>query len=190
MIEIIIILILTVPIIFYVIHLYNVLVKLRQKKEEAWSGIFVQLKRRRDLIPNLVNTVKGYAAHESETLENVIKARQQAINIPKDGNLKDIAASENMLSQTLKSIFALSENYPDLKANQNFLKLQEQITETEDQIAASRRIYNSNVQLYNTSCESFPSNIIAQRYNFKKADYFELDEAEKKAVQEVPAVSF
>jgi LemA protein len=181
---------LIVILIFYFIHVYNVLVRLRQKKEEAWSGIFVQLKRRRDLIPNLVNTVKGYVAHESETLENVIKARQQAINIPKNGKLKDIAASENMLSQTLRSIFALSENYPDLKANQNFLKLQEEITETEDQITASRRIYNSNVQLYNTQCESFPSNIIAQKYHFEKADYFELDEAEKKVAQEVPAVNF
>lgn len=175
------------------IAIYNALVLLRQKTKEAWSGITVQLKKRHDLIPNLVQTVKGYAAHESQTLENVIKARQQAIDISGIENLSALpqaAELENMLTQTLKSLFALSESYPDLKASQNFLDLQAQIREIEEQISASRRIYNSNSQMYNTKREMFPSNIVASLFSFEKAEYFDVDESEKKVIQKAPKVEF
>ena len=167
----------------------NGLVHARQKVKEAWSGIDVQLKRRYDLIPNLVNTVKGYAKHEQKTLEKVIEARTTAINVP-DGAIKDRAQAENMLSSTLKSIFALSESYPDLKANQNFMELQEQITETEDQISASRRIYNGNVTVLNTKIQSFPSNIVAGIHHFMPEEFFEMNETEKKEAQKAPKVEF
>lgn len=169
--------------------LYNGLVRTRQKVKEAWSGIDVQLKRRYDLIPNLVNAVKGYAAHEKTTLENVVKARTDAISVP-EGKIAQQAKAENALSGTLKSIFALAENYPDLKANQNFLELQTQLAETEDQIAASRRIYNGNVTDLNTKVESFPSNFVANLHKFEKAEFFELDEGEKEAVKKTPEVRF
>ncbi len=166
---------------------FNSLVLARQKVKEAWAGIDVQLKRRYDLIPNLVKTVKGYAKHESETLEKVTKARTDAMAVPQ-GEIANQATAENFLSSTLKSIFALSENYPDLKADQNFLDLQQQLTETEDQIASARRIYNGNVTTINTKIQSFPSNLVAKIHNFKERGFFELDEEEKKAVQEVPDV--
>ena len=174
--------------IIYVVS-FNGLVHARQKVKEAWSGIDVQLKRRYDLIPKLVNTVKGYAKHEQQTLQNVVEARTAAMNVPA-GEVGNQAQAENMLSGTLKSIFALSENYPDLKANQNFLNLQNQLAETEDQIAASRRIYNGNVTVMNTKVQSIPSNIIASIHEFKESDFFELDETEKAAVQKAPEVSF
>lgn len=169
--------------------LFNALVHARQKVKESWSGIDVQLKRRYDLIPNLVETVKGYAKHESETLESVIQARTAAIEVP-DGAVAEQAQAENFLSSTLKSIFALSENYPDLKADSSFLELQEEITRTEDHIASARRIYNGNVTVMNVKVQSFPSNIIANLHKFKEEVFFELDEAEKEAVKKAPKVEF
>ncbi|HEY5714205.1 MAG TPA: LemA family protein [Candidatus Gracilibacteria bacterium] len=169
--------------------LYNGLVHAGQKVKEAWSGIDVQLKRRYDLIPNLINTVKGFAAQEQNVLMSVTQARAAAIAVP-DGAVTQQAQAENALSGTLKSIFALSENYPDLKSNQNFLELQNALSETEDQIAASRRIYNGNVTVLNTKVQSFPSNIVAGMHKFKEADFFELAETEKEGVQATPQVNF
>ena len=168
---------------------FNGLVHARQKVQEAWSGIDVQLKRRYDLIPNLVNAVKGYAKHEAGTLEKITEARSNAMAVP-EGHIAEQAQAENMLSGTLKSLFALSENYPDLKANQNFLELQEKLAETEDQISASRRIYNGNVTVLNTKVQSFPSNVVAGIHHFVLSEFFELDEAEKDAVKKVPDVKF
>lgn len=169
--------------------IYNGLVKAKVAVENAWSGIDVQLKRRYDLIPNLINTVKGYAKHEADTFANVTKARTAAMGVP-DGKVAEQAAAENMLSGTLKSIFALAEAYPDLKANQNFLELQQELNNTEDQIAASRRIYNSNVTTLNTKVQSVPSNIMASISGFANAEFFELDEAERAAAKKAPEVSF
>lgn len=169
--------------------IYNSLIKAKVAVENAWSGIDVQLKRRYDLIPNLINTVKGYAKHEAETLANVTKARTAAMGVP-DGKVAEQAAAENMLSGTLKSIFALAEAYPDLKANQNFLELQQELSNTEDQIAASRRIYNSNVTILNTKVQSIPSNIVASMSGFKNAEFFELAEVEREAAEKAPDVSF
>lgn len=171
------------------VGIFNALVKLRQKVRESWSGIDVQLKRRYNLIPNLVNTVKGYAAHESGTLEKVIAARNAAMSVPKNA-VTEKSKAENMLSSTLKSIFALSENYPDLKADKNFLELQRELTETEDQIAAARRIYNGNVSLLNTKIEQFPSNLVAGFHHFEKEPFFEIDENERDAVSKVPEIRF
>jgi LemA protein len=168
---------------------YNSLIKYRQQVKEAWAGIDVQLKRRHDLIPNLVNTVKGYAKHEAETLEKVIQARNAAMSAPAS-TLGSKAGAENMLTGTLKSLFALSENYPDLKANQNFIKLQDELTETEDQIAASRRIYNSNVEEFNSKIEMFPSNVVANFHHFKKAEFFELTDSERKEMNKAAKVEF
>lgn len=180
--------ILALIIVSYVV-IYNGLVAARQKVREAWSGIDVQLKRRYDLIPNLVNAVKGYAQHEKDLLEKVTQARGAALAVP-EGHIAEKAKAENALSGTLKSIFALAENYPDLKANQNFLALQAQLGETEDQIAASRRIYNGNVTVLNTKIESFPNNIAASMHHFEKAEFFEVDEDEKTAVKKTPEVKF
>jgi len=166
--------------VLFFIFQYNSLVKLKNQAEEAWSSIDVQLKRRYDLIPNLVETVKGYAKHEKETLENVIKARNMAINAK---NIDEKAEAENFLTNTLKSIFALSENYPDLKANQNFLQLQNTLNEIEDNIQNARRYYNAVVRDLNTKIESFPSNIVANVFNFKKRDYFEISAEEKEPVK-------
>ena len=161
-----------------IISIYNSLVRLRNQVRNSWSGIDVQLKRRNDLIPNLVNTVKGYAKHEKELLEHVTQARANVMESRKEGDLDKLSEAENELSGTLKSLFAVAENYPDLKANQNFLKLQEQITETEDQIAASRRIYNENVTYYNNKIETFPSNIFANMFNFEQKNFFETKDRE------------
>ena len=168
---------------------YNGLVKAKVAVENAWSGIDVQLKRRYELIPNLINTVKGYAKHEAETLNKVTEARTAAMAVP-SGNVADQAQAENMLSGTLKSIFALAEAYPDLKANQNFLELQQELENTEDQIAASRRIYNSNVQILNTKVQSIPTNIVASISGFANGDFLELDEAERAAASVAPKVEF
>ena len=146
--------------------------------KNAFSQIDVQLKRRYDLIPNLVETVKGYAAHERETLEAVTKARQQAIDVSGLDSIKERARVENMLTQTLKSLFAVSENYPDLKANENFLKLQEELTTTENKISFARQYYNDSVMQLNNKTEMFPSNIIAGMFNFKQAEFFEVEEAD------------
>ena len=154
--------------------------------KNAWSQIDVQLKRRHDLIPNLVEICKGYMKHERETLEAVIKARQMAVDIKGD-NVEQVAKMENMLSQTLKSLFAVSENYPDLKANQNMLSLQEELTSTENKISFARQHYNDQVMVFNTKLEVFPNNIIAGMFNFVKSEFFEVEtEAERKA----PEVKF
>jgi len=164
----------------YVIAMYNGLIRLTNRVNEAWSDIDVQLKRRYDLIPNLVETVKGYAAHEQATFEKVIAARNAAMNAPA-GEAK--AKAENALSETLKSIFALAEAYPDLKANQNFLELQRELTDTEDKIQASRRFYNGNVRDFNTAIEVFPTNLIANMLGFKGREFFAADESEKEPVK-------
>ncbi|HLM84217.1 MAG TPA: LemA family protein, partial [Candidatus Bathyarchaeia archaeon] len=147
-----------VVIVFWVIAIYNGLVRLKNRVDEAWSDIDVQLKRRYDLIPNLVNTVKGYAAHEKEVFEKVTEARTRAMGAQ---SAADKAQAENALSQTLKSLFAVAEAYPDLKANQNFLELQRELTDTEDKIQAARRFYNGNVRDFNTKIQVFPNNMIA-----------------------------
>ena len=155
------------------IGLYNSLIRSKNRVDEAWSDIEVQLKRRYDLIPNLVETVKGYASQESSVLENVIKARSAAMGA---GTMQEKLKDENMLSGTLKSLFALSEAYPDLKSNQNFMKLQGDLTDTEDKIQASRRFYNGTVRDFNTKIEVFPSNIFAGMLGFSKREFFDIDE--------------
>jgi len=153
--------------------MYNSLVRSRNKVDNSWSQIDVQLKRRYDLIPNLVETVKGYAKHERETLEAVTNARANAINAQSGGNVAEQAQAENVLSGALKSLFAVSEAYPDLKANQNFLQLQEELTSTEDRIAYARQFYNDSVLSYNNSIQTVPKNIIAGMFNFEKREFFE-----------------
>ncbi len=161
------------------IGMYNTLVKLRNIVEEAWSTIDVQLKKRYDLIPNLVETVKGYAKHEKETLESVIAARNLAMTSSGEAKM----AAENALTGTLKSLFALQESYPELKANTNFMDLQNQLKAIENEIASARRYYNGTVKTFNTKIEVFPSNIIAKMMGLTKREYFELDsEEERKAV--------
>ena len=160
----------------YVVLTYNGLVSLRNRIENAWAQIDVQLKRRYDLIPNLVETVKGYASHERETLEAVVQARNVAMAA---GGPHEQAQAENMISGALKSIFALSEAYPDLKANQNFLNLQEELTGTEGRIAYARQYYNDSVYRYNTKIQSFPSNVLAKQFRFAEREYFEADGGER-----------
>ncbi len=157
---------------------YNHFVRLIARTKEAWADIDVQLKRRYDLIPNLVNTVKGYATHESSAFENVTKARSQAMSA---GSVEDKSKAENMLTGALKSVFAIAEAYPDLKANQNFLELQRELSDTENKVQASRRFYNGNVRDLNISVESFPSNVIANIFHFEKMPFFELGEADAAA---------
>ncbi|MCK5599024.1 LemA family protein [bacterium] len=182
----IVLLVIVVVVISWVIGIYNRMVTIRNRVKNAWSQINVQLKRRHDLIPNLVEICKGYMKHERETLEAVIKARQMAVDIKGD-NVEQVAKMENMLSQTLKSLFAVSENYPDLKANQNMLSLQEELTSTENKISFARQHYNDQVMVYNTKLEVFPNNIIAGMFNFVKSEFFEVEtEAERKA----PEVKF
>jgi LemA protein len=163
-----------------VIVTYNRLVQLRNRIEAAWSQIDVQLKRRYDLIPNLVETVKGYAAHERETLEAVIRARQQAVDAR---GIENQAQAENFLTQALRQLFAVVEAYPDLKANQNFLALQEELTATEGRIAFSRQFFNEQVLAYDNARETFPTNIIAGMFNFEEKQYFEIDEASRENVR-------
>jgi LemA protein len=179
----------TVLIVVYVISVYNGLVVARNRTDEASSDIDTLLKRRYDLIPNLVETVKGYAKHESETLERVIQARNSAISA-KEGGLADRSSIENELSGALKTIFALSEAYPDLKANQNFMSLQGELAATEDKLQASRRFYNSMVLSYNNKILMFPGSIIAGMFSFAKRGFFELDEAEAEAAKKAPQVKF
>ena len=163
------------------IFVYNSLVRLRNRVEEAWSDIDVQLKRRHDLIPNLIETVKGYAKHEKETFENVTQARTQAMQARESGgDTQQQAQAENMLTDTLKSLFAVSENYPDLKASQNFQELQQELTDTENKIQAARRFYNNNVMRYRTKIQSFPTNAIAKMFNFPQKEYFEIEEESEK----------
>ena len=153
---------------------YNGLIKTRNRVDNAWSQIDVQLKRRHDLIPNLVETVKGYAAHERGTLEAVTNARANAINASSSGTVADQAQAENVLSGALKSLFAVAEAYPDLKANQNFLQLQEEVTSTEDRIAYARQFYNDSVLNYNNKIQTFPRNVIANSFKFEKREFFEV----------------
>ena len=169
----------------WAVGLYNNFVKLIARSEEAWADIEVQLKRRYDLIPNLVETVKGYAAHEQGTLDKVIQARTAAMN---GGTMAERAQEENMLSGALKSIFALSEAYPDLKANQNFAKLQDELTDTENKVKAARRFYNGNVRDLNISVDTFPSNIIGNIFKFTKKEYFDIPDND--AAQQPVAVKF
>ena len=156
----------------WIIFAYNGFVVLRNRAKEAWADIEVQLKRRYDLIPNLVNTVKGYAIHESSAFENVTKARSLAMGAT--GPTPEHAQAENMLSGALKSILAISEAYPDLKANANFLELQRELSDTENKIQAARRFYNTNVRDLNIKIESFPSNILAKVFSFSKQEFFDL----------------
>lgn len=178
MILIYILLAIVVVLAIFVIGIYNGLIRLRTRAEEAWSDIDVQLKRRYDLIPNLIETVKGYMTHERETLEAVTNARTQAMGA---GSVEEQAGAENMLTGALKSLFAVSENYPDLKANENFLELQRELTDTENKIQASRRFYNTNVRDLNIKIEVVPSNIVAGMFNFEKREFFELSEDEQEA---------
>ncbi|MDP2641289.1 MAG: LemA family protein [Candidatus Yanofskybacteria bacterium] len=170
--------------VLWVVFSYNRLVSLRNRAKEAFSDIDVQLKRRYNLVPNLVETVKGYAAHEKGVLEEVTKARAQAMGAR---GVEDRTKAENMLSETLKSLFAVAENYPDLKASANFLELQRELRDTEDKIMAARRFHNTTVMSLNTSLESFPTNILANMFGFKQAAFFEVEtETEKEA----PSVKF
>ena len=180
MIVVIILIALVVVIGLYLVFLYNGLVSLRNRIENAWAQIDVQLKRRYDLIPNLVETVKGYASHERETLEAVIQARNMAMAAQ---GPQQQAQTENILSGALKSLFALSEAYPDLKANANFLNLQEELTGTEGRIAYARQFYNDTVYRYNTKIQSFPAVVIAGRFGFKEREYFEADDEARGPVQ-------
>ena len=169
-------------VIIYIIAVFNGLIRLRNREKEAESDIDVQTKRRYDLIPNLVETVKGYASQERTVLENVTNARTQAMST--GGTALEKAGAENMLSGALKTLFAVSENYPQLKSNENFLELQRELSDTENKIQAARRFYNSVVQELNTKIESFPSNVIANMFSFKKENFFEVtDAAQREPVQ-------
>ncbi|MBC7460070.1 MAG: LemA family protein [Thermoleophilia bacterium] len=175
-------------IVLWAVVTYNGLVARRNRVDESWSGIDVQLKRRHDLIPNLLETVKGYAAHERQTLENVVKARNSAVAAQDSGDPAAAGQAEGVLSGALRQVFALGEAYPDLKANTNFLDLQAQLADTEDKISAARRIYNANVRDYNTKIQQVPSNVIAGIGKFTARQFFELeDPAVERAV---PTVSF
>jgi LemA protein len=166
-------LLIVLAIVVIIIVLYNGLIRARNQVDEAWSDIEVQLKRRYDLIPNLVNTVKGYAAQESGVLQKVTEARTQAMNA---GSLQEKLKDENQLSGTLKSLFAVAENYPDLKSNQNFMQLQSDLTDTEDKIQAARRFYNGTVRDYNTKLQVFPTNIFASIFHFTARQFFDIDD--------------
>ena len=172
---------------FFLVAMYNRLVTLRQRVREAWSDIDVQLKRRYDLIPNLVETVKGYAAHEKGVFESVTQARSNAIAAGATGTPEQRAQAENILTGALRSVFAVAEAYPQLQASQNFKDLQENLTATEDKIAFARRFYNGNVRDYNTGLQTFPTNILAGMFGFTAEQYFELADAKER---EAPKVSF
>jgi LemA protein len=176
-----------VLVVLLLVFLYNRLVSLRQTVNQAWSDISVQLKQRHDLVPNLVETVKGYAAHERGTFEAVTAARNAAVSA---SGPEAQAKAENMLTGALRQLFALAEAYPDLKANQNFLQLQSDLSDLENKIAASRRFFNNAVQEYNTSIQQFPAALIAGQFGFTARDFFELDEGEAAAVAKPPEVKF
>ncbi len=177
--------IVVVALALFLVILYNSLVTMRVRVDEAWSDIDVQLKRRYDLIPNLVETVKGYAKHESQTLEAVIDARSKAAQVTvdaahaTDADMQKLSEAQNGLTGALGRLFALAESYPDLKANQNFLQLQNDLTDTEDKIQAARRFYNGTVRDYNTKVETVPSNIVASIFGFTKRAFFEIGESER-----------
>ena len=176
-----------VLLVIYLIATYNGLVKLNVRVEEAWSDITVQLKRRLDLIPNLVNTVQGYAKHEREVFQKVTEARANAMNAQ---SVADTAKADNMLSDALKSLFAVAEAYPDLKANENFKHLQEELVDTEDKIQASRRFYNGSARDLNIKIKVFPNNLFANMLGFKEREFFELDEAENAKAEQPVEVKF
>jgi LemA protein len=176
-----------VLIVLFLIVTYNRLVSLRQTVGQAWSDISVQLKQRHDLVPNLVETVKGYAAHERGTLEAVVQARNAAVTASSPAAQ---AQAENMLTGALRQLFALAEAYPDLKANQNFIQLQTELSDLENKIAASRRFFNNAVQEYNTSIQAFPAVLFAGSLGFSQRTFFELDEGERAAVNAPPQVKF
>ncbi len=178
-----IIIIIILAIILYIIKIYNDLVNAKNRVKNSYSQIDVQLKRRNDLIPNLVETVKGYASHEKEVFENVTQARSGLMNA---SNIKEVSQASNAVTQALGSLFAIAENYPELKANENFKELQLELKETEDKISYSRQFYNDAVLMFNNKCEQFPSNIIAGMFNFKEADFFEATTEEK----QTPKIKF
>ena len=169
-----------VLVILWLAGTYNGLIKLKNRAKEAWADIDVQLKRRYDLIPNLVEIVKGYAVHEKEVFEKVTEARTRAMGAE---TIKEKGEAENFLSGTLKTLFAVAENYPDLKASTNFLELQRELTDTEDKVQAARRFYNGNVRDLNIQIESFPANLVASILGFRKMDFFEIGEAERETTK-------
>lgn len=177
-----ILLLLAAVIAIWFLSIYNSLIGLKLRVENAWSQIDVQLKRRHDLIPNLVETVKGYMAYEKDTLERVIKARSQAIDA---SSIKDKVQAENFLTQTLRTLFAVVEKYPELKANQNVLQLQEELTSTENRISFARQYYNDEVQVFNTKIQTVPSNIIANMASFREKEFFEIEDAAQKEAPQV-----
>ena len=176
-----------VLLVIWLIAIYNGLVKLNVRVKEAWSDITVQLKRRADLIPNLINTVKGYAKHEKTVFENVTKARTAVMEAKGPA---ETAKADNMFEKTLKSLFAVAENYPDLKANENFKALQDELVDTEDKIQASRRFYNGAARDLNIKIETFPNNIFAGMLGFKQREFFEVDEAEQANIDKPTDVNF
>jgi len=178
-----IVLIIVGVIVLWLVLAYNRLVVLHNRAKEAWADIDVQLRRRYDLIPNLVETVKGYAAHERTVFENVTEARAAAISAEETGDPKKVAEAENSLAGTLKTLFAVAENYPDLKASANFLELQRELRDTEDKIQAARRFYNTNIRDLNTKIESFPAKLIAVRLGFQKMEFFEIEEVAREPVK-------
>ncbi len=180
------ILILLGVLVLWAVFVFNGFISLKNRAQEAWADIEVQLKRRYDLIPNLINTVKGYATHESSAFENVTKARSQAMGAT--GPTPEHAQAENMLTGALKSVFAIAEAYPELKANQNFLALQNELSDTENKILASRRFYNANVRDLNIKIESFPSNMLAKIFNFTQKEFFDI--ADNDAAQNPVEVKF
>mgnify|MGYP004005817807 FL=1 len=180
----IILLVILVIVVFYVIGLYNSLIRLKNQVGSGWSQIDVQLKRRQDLIPNLIETCKGYMKHEKETLENITNARSNAMGAD---SISDKSSAEGALSGSISKFMLVVENYPDLKANANFISLQEELSSTENKIAFSRQNYNDQVLFFNNKIEMFPSNIIAGSFNFKQADFFEIED---KTERDVPKVKF
>lgn len=181
-------LIILIILVLWVIVVFNGFVRLSTRAKEAWSDIDVQLKRRYDLIPNLVETVRGYASHEKDVLEGVTKARNIAVGIENVGKVGELNQAENVLSGALKSLFAVSENYPDLKANTNFLELQKELTDTENKVQASRRFYNSVVTELNIKIDSLPNGLLGKLFGFKKKDFFGLDASPEE--REVVKVKF
>lgn len=181
----IVIVIVLIVVVLWAVGMYNGLIRLRNLVQEAWRQIDVELQRRHDLIPNLVETVKGYASHEKGTFEEVTRARSMAAS--PGSSVAEQAQQENVLTQALGRLFAVAEAYPDLKANANFQQLQQELTNTEDRIAAGRRFYNANVRELNTKIEVFPSNVVAGMFGFTRADYFETEDP---AAREAPTVQF
>lgn len=176
-----------VVVLLYIVAVYNGLISLKTRTEEAWSDITVQLKRRYDLIPNLVNTIKGYAKHEKNLFEKVTKARAEAISAK---DMKEKGDAENVLTGALKSVFAVAENYPDLKASDNFIHLQDELSDTENKIEAARRFYNANVRDFNIKIKTFPSNTIAKSFSFEEKELFDVEASQKETVKNAPKVEF